>query len=713
MSATLPSPPHLPRWSKTAAIVVLLVFSLVVVVALFGLWAFKERRDADAERSHTSKLDLAGRMLDEVHGAVRTSLSDVLRQSAAAEDTKALWRVLSAEGSLVRQMCRYAGVEVFWIDNQFLLHLPDKALTVWANQQGQRVEEAIAEANRLEALQGDLLSRLEAWTAHVRDFPVVSKTIPGEELRYPTSLKDVTVMLEVALRVPIDSAPSALRDAMLAALMAEGLNRTRADLAPGDRDQLLGQIRKSLTALREKLPLDQPPYVRWEVEQFEALRDILADPDRRRPLENAIRAAKGPGSRPKPGQVYLHYAEPDIVAVVAGSELLPGMTQPMLTALHLNFDALRNLVAAQIRSPRWATSGIDLQLRTDAANSPLFLMDKQLVDLQAHWDLPLTVVADDEPMPLFGTATDWFYWGIIALACLGIAIGGWVLVRLLTRQVRLAELKADFVSNLSHELKTPITSIGLFAEMLQDGKLRSEEDRVEAYEVIAQETERLKHTVARMLGIARRAASSSPYRMQPGDLNVPTRRAVERFQRLVTDPGLTLAIELSPGPLPMTLDVAALEDVVTNLLTNAWKYRRGESARVRIRTVRRRGKGVLEVADDGVGVPRSERRRIFQMFYRSEQLLSQGVAGTGLGLALVRTVVRGHRGRIRVLDGLGGRGSTFEAIFPLDTHDPEVTDRTSAPQSEGQTRVSNKSADRRSKQPSEHRRSSGSAAEHQ
>jgi two-component system phosphate regulon sensor histidine kinase PhoR len=113
------------------------------------------------------------------------------------------------------------------------------------------------------------------------------------------------------------------------------------------------------------------------------------------------------------------------------------------------------------------------------------------------------------------------------------------------------------------------------------------------------------------------------------------------------------------------MDPAAMDDAVTNLLSNAWKYKRGERARIEL-SVRRRGrKAVVSVVDDGIGIPRQERKRIFEMFYRAENFLTREVAGTGLGLALVRSIVRAHRGRIRVESGPGGVGTAFSFTLPL------------------------------------------------
>jgi signal transduction histidine kinase len=258
-----------------------------------------------------------------------------------------------------------------------------------------------------------------------------------------------------------------------------------------------------------------------------------------------------------------------------------------------------------------------------------------------------------------------FYWGIITLSAGGLIAGGVVLVRLYTREVRLARLKADFVSNLSHELKTPITSISIFTEMFQDGKLESPEDREEGYAVLAQEAARLQRIVARMLDVAKREARGVPYELKPGDLNEPVAESIERFQRIVADPGLHLAFDRHPDSLPVLMDREAMDDVFANLISNAWKYRRGDEAQVRVRTSRRGRKAEVTVADDGVGIPRRERRKVFQMFYRADAFLNRAVSGTGLGLALVRTIVRAHKGSIRIESGEHGVGTVFRLRFPL------------------------------------------------
>jgi signal transduction histidine kinase len=132
----------------------------------------------------------------------------------------------------------------------------------------------------------------------------------------------------------------------------------------------------------------------------------------------------------------------------------------------------------------------------------------------------------------------------------------------------------------------------------------------------------------------------------------------------VTEEGLDLEVGLSPDPLPALLDDSAMDDAVTNLLSNAWKYRNGDRARIVVRTAPVGRKVEVVVSDDGIGIPRRERRKVFEMFYRAEAFLTRSVPGTGLGLALVRTIVRAHKGSIRIETGEGGVGTLFRLRFP-------------------------------------------------
>jgi two-component system phosphate regulon sensor histidine kinase PhoR len=325
----------------------------------------------------------------------------------------------------------------------------------------------------------------------------------------------------------------------------------------------------------------------------------------------------------------------------------------------------RRAIALLLETPAvtLATSPVRVVDRAAPASGPVPSIRMSIE--RPDFDPGLDVVVQVGPGRAQGQASgprEGFYWTILGLAALGVTTAGVILVRILRKEVHLARLKADFVSNLSHELKTPLTSISMFTEMLADDRL-TPGDRKEAVEVIGQETDRLGRIVGRMIDVARREAGAERCVLAAGDLNAPVRAACERFRRLERDPGLDLAWDLAAGLPPVLLDADAIDDAVTNLLANAWKYRRGDRARVRVATRAARRRVELTVSDDGIGIPRRDRRRVFDMFVRAENYLSRTVPGTGLGLSLVRTIVRTHRGRVRIEESAEG-GTRFRIRLP-------------------------------------------------
>lgn len=256
-----------------------------------------------------------------------------------------------------------------------------------------------------------------------------------------------------------------------------------------------------------------------------------------------------------------------------------------------------------------------------------------------------------------------FYWYIIGFSVAGILAGGLLTARAVMREVKLAKLKAGFVSNVSHGLKTPLTSLRMFAEMLRSGQVKDEAERQECLDVIAQETERLGRLIQQVLDFGRLEARRRPFRWTTGPLEPVVRGEAERFRRTTGLDEEHFVVEIAVNVPPVTYDPDAFGEVVANLLTNAFKYTRRADRRIELTLGPQRGRVVLSVEDNGPGVPRRERRRIFDQFYRAEDLLTQEVEGTGLGLAIARHIVQAHGGRILVEDRPGG-GSRFVVMLP-------------------------------------------------
>ncbi|HWV37288.1 MAG TPA: ATP-binding protein [Vulgatibacter sp.] len=255
------------------------------------------------------------------------------------------------------------------------------------------------------------------------------------------------------------------------------------------------------------------------------------------------------------------------------------------------------------------------------------------------------------------------YGALLFLLYGAIAVGVVLTSRAVYREARLSRLKSDFVSHVGHELRTPLTSIRMFVETLRLGRVRSEEEREQCLDMLDKEAERLSGLVDRILDWARIETGRKVYRkipIAPADL---AREAVEIFDRQQLSPPGLVQIEVPEGLPRIEVDRDAVEVILFNLLMNAHKYT-GKEKEIRLR-VRQVGKRMqFEVEDNGPGIPSSERKRIFEHFYRVDDLLTRRTEGTGLGLAISKRIAEDHGGRIDVA-GEVGKGSRFVLALPV------------------------------------------------
>lgn len=251
-------------------------------------------------------------------------------------------------------------------------------------------------------------------------------------------------------------------------------------------------------------------------------------------------------------------------------------------------------------------------------------------------------------------------WMMVGALFFVIAVGGAVMIRVLTSEMRLARRKTTFVANVSHELKTPLTSIRLFAEMLQSGRLKDEEKRREYLRTMVSEAERLSRLVENVLSFSRDGGGASS--LEPLDLAELARETALQMNPGLSDNGFTCSFS-ADGPGLVLGDPGALRQVVMNLLSNAEKYS-GQGREIQVRCVRDRGQAVVEVMDRGPGVAQSQRGKVFHEFFRGDDSLTASKSGAGLGLYIARTIARRHGGDVSYAPREGG-GSVFSLSIPL------------------------------------------------
>jgi two-component system phosphate regulon sensor histidine kinase PhoR len=275
---------------------------------------------------------------------------------------------------------------------------------------------------------------------------------------------------------------------------------------------------------------------------------------------------------------------------------------------------------------------------------------------------------------------------MVSLSCVVIVLGAIAIVLVAEKERRVSALKSEFVANVSHELKTPLALVRMFAEMLQSGRIGSDAKRQEYLDIIVRESERLSALIENVLDFARLERGRESYELIEGDVGEAVARAVNVYRYRAEREGVTLELDAADELPRVHIDERAIQLAVINLVDNALKYAPdGKRIVVRTRPAGAGGTGEggvrVDVVDEGPGVPPEDRQRIFDRFVRlapsqrvaglpgakpEDRSIESGkppVRGSGIGLALVKHIAESHGGRAWV-DSVLGVGSTFSFTVP-------------------------------------------------
>jgi signal transduction histidine kinase len=316
----------------------------------------------------------------------------------------------------------------------------------------------------------------------------------------------------------------------------------------------------------------------------------------------------------------------------------------------------------------------------------------EIGDALPHWEVTAYLV---NPARLAQTAnTAKLTLGLlIAVLVLAIGVGSWLIVRSLNSELKLARQKTDFVGNVSHELKTPLTSIRMFSELLAEGRVADQAKQHSYLNIIAAEAARLTRLINNVLDFSRMERGEKKYNFQPCDLVEVVRTAAQTFRPHLEAGGFKFDCVLPDASISVHGDADALSQIIVNLLSNAEKYSNGPASTPSPRPSGERAGArgsesglltntkkeiVLQLArresplphaevrmlDRGSGVPRGSEEKVFEKFYRAHDSLSSGVQGSGLGLTIARQIARAHGGDV-VYEPRDGGGSCFILRLPL------------------------------------------------
>ena len=255
------------------------------------------------------------------------------------------------------------------------------------------------------------------------------------------------------------------------------------------------------------------------------------------------------------------------------------------------------------------------------------------------------------------------YYGLILAIVLVIALGVTLIFHDISREQELSRMKADFISNVTHEIKTPIATICSLAENVNEGWITSAEKQKDYFRLIASEGEKLGHLVENTLDFSRIESGIKRINLEMVSIQEVIENTVERFRIMTRGQEIKLTADVDDNIPPVPIDKASMEQALLNLLDNALKYSPAEKIIMVTANVENDYLNIA-VCDKGMGIDKKDLSRIFEKFYRSESGSGKNITGSGIGLTLVKEIVESHNGTIMVDTELN-KGSTFTIQLPV------------------------------------------------
>jgi signal transduction histidine kinase len=267
-------------------------------------------------------------------------------------------------------------------------------------------------------------------------------------------------------------------------------------------------------------------------------------------------------------------------------------------------------------------------------------------------------------MTAFFSASHGIFVYIFLLIVIGLALGLFFTMHIINKELALSKMKSDFISTVSHEFKSPLTSIRQMSEMLFNKRIKKESRKKEYYEIMLEQSERLSHLIDNILDFSKIEEGKKVFRFEKADLTELINHVTSVFQKSVANDGF-LVFSFIPQRLPeLQVDKEAIQQVLYNLLDNAYKYS-GDSRIIEVIAESIGDSVTISVKDFGIGIPQEDQNKIFDHFYRGGNELTRSVKGSGIGLTIVKRIIEAHHGKV-TLESIPGKGSTFQVTLPRD-----------------------------------------------
>jgi two-component system phosphate regulon sensor histidine kinase PhoR len=253
---------------------------------------------------------------------------------------------------------------------------------------------------------------------------------------------------------------------------------------------------------------------------------------------------------------------------------------------------------------------------------------------------------------------------LIIIMDIVLLLGAWFVYRNIRQQIRLTQLKSDFVSNVSHEIRTPLALINMYSETLEMGRISSEEKKKEYYKVINTEANRLSRMVNNILNFNKIESGRREYHFASSSLNEEVESLVENYRQHIDQKGFQIDLKLDPKLPDLLIDREAVSEAIINMIDNAMKYS-GDIKHIKIETVLKEDLACVKIFDFGIGIAPADQALVFDKFFRvSSGDLAYKAKGSGIGLSIVKHIMDAHQGKVELESKLG-KGSCFSLYFPI------------------------------------------------
>jgi len=359
------------------------------------------------------------------------------------------------------------------------------------------------------------------------------------------------------------------------------------------------------------------------------------------------------------------------------------------TAMVIDFPAYLNSVSENLIKKLDPGSSINVKVEDEGGK---LIFSKVLKEETSYLSFPFPeylpqwklVLSENKPgfIATLFKAGSGIYLFIFILIALLMVLGFVFIMYTLNVELRLNKLKSEFISNVSHELKSPLTSIRMMTEMLHHNRVQTEERKSAYYSAMLEESEHLSHLIDNILDFSRMEDDRKKYDFTDLDLDGLILKFLESTKERLAESGFDILYNCTDQVPLIPADKDAILQVIYNLVDNAIKFS-GKSRQIDISLISKNDELQLCVKDYGIGIPIKDQEKIFDRFYRGTEPQRLGIKGSGIGLTIVKRIVEAHGGTI-ALESETGKGSTFTVILPMKDND--IPSSQPSPKGEGTSR---------------------------